>query len=379
MKSELIALLFLGGMVSGCGAQDVAKPIKGRFEGFIQKCMNEKVDCIDVDFTAITKSEYRVRHTYYAGRTSSVSKMLGAKDGSFTGKYLCKSKGDRNIKYSDNLFEWKNVPTSVQQSRDGIICLERYDLNDEADGGVVISEYSSLEVQKNGYVYSFYPPADARINVHISGDFSNKVYAQSALLSSGFISGETASSDFEYRSGSYPADSFFVLTTYDGVGEFAHEYDARSLELMTGSNGLGNDAEFSGAIGIESLLTKYNAFAFKFGADVSNAGILPKRSVGQIIASRFVHCMDAVQVGRYLAARNGMHAIPILTGTRKPMPDFTVAPDTQWMNHVILYFDKIGLFVDLTAEPGHQIVDGTSYIYGHMGVRVDTGGFILIK
>jgi hypothetical protein len=116
----------------------------------------------------------------------------------------------------------------------------------------------------------------------------------------------------------------------------------------------------------------------EFRANASNSGIVPQRGINEIIASGFAHCMDAVQVGRYLASRYKLSAVPVLTSTFLPAPDITMTADTLWIDHVILYFDELGKFVDLTAKPGEQIIDGDSFVYKHLGIRVDTGEYIVI-
>lgn len=378
MKPALTAIMLLSCVITGCDAETPLPRIMNE-DRFFMGCMQDKIDCIEVNFTAEDKKHYSVAYRYFSGRSSGIGKLMGINDEIVTNRYLCESKESRYIKAAKDDSGWIDLPISVQKGRDGKICVERYDLGNVGKGGILESGYRYTETRMGGYIYYFYPPANTRINVRVSGEFMDKVYMQSAMLSSGFVAGEAESFDFTYTSGNYPPDSFFAFTTYASTKEFTDEYNRKSIKFLDLSSKSEVAIHTGRLSNLDNLLLTYNALKLEFRANARNSGVLPQRGISEIIASGFAHCMDAAQVGRYLAARYKLSAVPVLTGTISPAPDVTMTADTQWLNHVILYFDELGTFVDLTAKPGDQVIDGDSFVYKHMGIRVDTGEYIVIK
>lgn len=364
--------------MTGCNAETPLPKIVSE-DRFFVGCMRDKIDCIEVSFSAEDKKHYRVAYRYFPGRSQSVGKLMGINGNVVANRYLCESKESRHLKASKGDSGWIDLPVTVQKGKDGKICIERYDIGDVEKGDILDSGYRYTETRTSGYIYYFYPPAKTRINVHVSGSFMDKVYMQSAMLSSGFVAGEADNFNFNYTSGNYPADSFFAFTTYASTKEFSDEYNRKSITLLDLSGASEIAIRHDHEANLNNLLLTYNALNLEFRANASNSGVIPQRGINEIIASGFAHCMDAAQVGRYLASRYKLNAVPVLTGTISPAPDVTMTADTQWLNHVILYFDELGKFVDLTAKPGDQIIDGDSFVYKHMGIRVDTGEYIVIK
>lgn len=385
MKIPRLAVLLLTVMLlaaTGCSAGEFRSGVRPDLANFFNECRRENIDCMDVGFEAIGKTKFKVRNLYFSGRTADIGRMLDIKDGVATNSYPCANYGGRKIQVSSDLMEWKDVKISTAQDSTGNFCVERFDLSSAKSGDVVSIEYVYSESRKNGYVFQFNPSANAKIKVAVSGDFSDQLYVQSPMTSSGFLAGGIVRDlRFNYQAGKYPKDSFFVLTTYRDVEEFAQEYEMKSLSLLHAAHASIPTVPRTqrGAGDLGAMMAAFNSLGLEFHADASNVGILPRRDVDEIESSGFAHCMDAVQIGRFLATQYGLHAVPVLTGTRKPAPDITVTADMQWMDHVVLYVDSLGKFVDLTAKPGQQIIDSHSFVYKHFGIRTDTGEFILIE
>lgn len=166
-------------------------------------------------------------------------------------------------------------------------------------------------------------------------------------------------------------------SSFAGWADVAAKYREREDNLAERPRSLAVAAD-GGRDLVESIVRKV-ARNLSYRYSDANSGPYPRRTLKDIYESGFADCKDYSLVMSVELARVGIKGVSVITGLGAYAPPTFIAPDYSWADHVVTWIPSLGVFVDMTAGPGREVVDAQSAAYGRIGFSVEDGSVLLIN